>query len=149
MPPKRKRDASPSSNGLATGEPFKRTAHAIGASSWGWVGSEAKDVSEITDEHLLATCGLSSKRNTHRFCRNKFASLELAPGATKPTKHSNGEIEEDIIVISSDDEEDSNCTKKQCKNNPNCLNYLGQKIWEDEGNHLCGTAAVVDLTVRR
>ncbi|KAJ7632814.1 cysteine proteinase [Roridomyces roridus] len=108
MLPKRKRDASP--KGLAAGEPLKRTAHAIAASSWGWVGSEAEDVSNITQEHMAAACGLS-QRNT-------------------PV---NGEIDEDIIVISSDDEEDDpNCVKRTCRNNPNCLNYLGQKTWKDE-----------------
>ncbi|KAJ6597092.1 cysteine proteinase [Mycena vulgaris] len=127
MPPKRKRDASPSSKGLAAGEPLKRTAHAVVSSSWGWVASEATDTSAITAEHLSMTCGLS-KRNTHPFCRNKYAKLP----ARKPRTHSRGEIEDDIIVISSDDEEDLNCTKKLCKNNPNCLNYLGQKKWEDE-----------------
>ncbi|KAJ7087835.1 hypothetical protein C8R44DRAFT_28584 [Mycena epipterygia] len=131
MPPKRKRDASPSSKGLAAGEPLKRTAHAVTSSSWGWVTSEATDTSSITAEHLSATCGLS-KRNTHPFCRNKYAKLPPKRKQTKPPTRINGEIEEDIIVISSDDEEDLNCTKKLCKNNPNCLNYMGQKRWEDE-----------------
>jgi ubiquitin carboxyl-terminal hydrolase 48 len=129
---KRKRDASPSSKGLAVGEPLKRSAHAVAASSWGWVDSEATDPSSVTSEHLLAACGLS-KRNTHPFCRNKYAKSPPKKEKTKPPTPINGEIEEDIIVISSDDEEDVNCTKKLCRNNPNCLNYLGQRKWEDEG----------------
>ncbi|KAJ7047010.1 hypothetical protein C8F04DRAFT_1062446 [Mycena alexandri] len=129
MPPKRKRDAS---QGLAPGETLKRTAHAVHSSSWGWVGSEATNTSSITAEHLSAACGLSS-RNTHAVCRNKFAKLPPRKEKSKSPKHiTNGEIQEDIIVISSDDEEDVNCTKRGCKNNPNCLNYLGQKKWEDE-----------------
>ncbi|KAJ7775067.1 hypothetical protein B0H16DRAFT_1672615 [Mycena metata] len=127
MPPKRKRDAS---QGLAAGETLKRTAHAVHSSSWGWVGSEATDTSSITAEHLSATCGFSS-RNTHPACRNKFAKLPPRKEKSNSPKV-NGEIEEDIIVISSDDEEDINCTKRGCKNNPNCLNYLGQKKWENE-----------------
>ncbi|KAJ6525652.1 hypothetical protein B0H19DRAFT_585928 [Mycena capillaripes] len=127
MPTKRKRDASP--KGLNAGEPLKRTAHAVSSSSWGWVGSEATDIESITPEHLSATCGLS-KRNTHPFCRNKYG--KLPPKKEEPLTPINGEIEEDIIVISSDDEEDANCTKKLCRNNPNCLNYLGQRKWEDE-----------------
>ncbi|KAJ7444900.1 hypothetical protein FB451DRAFT_1343700 [Mycena latifolia] len=130
MPPKRKRDASPSSKGLAAGEPLKRTAHAVASSSWGWVASEVTQTSAITVEHLSATCGLS-KRNAHPFCRNKYVKLPPRK-ETKPRGHINGEIEDDIIVISSDEEEDLNCTKKLCKNNPNCLNYLGQKKWENE-----------------
>ncbi|KAJ6497048.1 hypothetical protein C8R47DRAFT_1184375 [Mycena vitilis] len=132
MPPKRKRDASPlTSNGLAAGEPLKRTAHAVASSSWGWVCSEVTNTAAITQEHLSAACGLS-KRNTHPFCRNKYAKRPAKNGPKKPSTLINGEIEEDIIVISSDDEEDMNCTKRLCKNNPNCLNYLGQKKWEHE-----------------
>ncbi|KAJ7940429.1 hypothetical protein B0H13DRAFT_2648065 [Mycena leptocephala] len=85
---KRKRDASPSSKGLAVGEPLKRSAHAVAASSWGWVDSEATDPSSVTSEHLLAACVPPKKEKT------------------KPPTPINGEIEEDIIVISSDDEED-------------------------------------------
>ncbi|KAJ7156934.1 hypothetical protein C8R43DRAFT_1183392, partial [Mycena crocata] len=130
MAPKRKRDASPSSKGLAAGEPLKRTAHAVAASSWGWVSSEAADTSSITVEHLTATCGLS-KRNTHPFCRNKYAKHPSRKERAKPRAHADGELEDDIIVISSDEEEDLNCIKRLCKSNPNCLNYLGQKKWED------------------
>ncbi|KAF7338128.1 hypothetical protein MVEN_02037600 [Mycena venus] len=129
---KRKRDdASPASKGLAAGEPLKRTAHAVASSSWGWVGSEASNTSQIQPEHLSAACGLS-KRNTHPFCRNKYAKLPPKKEKKKPPPPATGEIEEDIIVISSDEDEDVNCTKRLCKNNPNCLNYLGQRKWEDE-----------------
>ncbi|KAJ7172277.1 hypothetical protein C8R46DRAFT_1175273 [Mycena filopes] len=130
MPPKRKRDAS---QGLAAGETLKRTAHALNSSSWGWIGSEATDTSSITAEHLSAACGLSS-RNPHHVCRNKYAKLPRRKEKAKTPTPINGEIEEDIIVISSDDgeEDDIHCTKRQCKNNPNCLNYLGQKKWENE-----------------
>ncbi|KAJ6623503.1 hypothetical protein B0H10DRAFT_2010118 [Mycena sp. CBHHK59/15] len=127
MPPKRKRDASPSSKGLAAGEPLKRTAF---SANWGWVGSEAIDPSQITAEHLSVACGLL--RNTHPFCRNKFAPEPPRKEKSEPMRPVNGEIEEDIIVISSDDEEDTNCIKRNCKINPNCLNYLGQNKWEDE-----------------
>ncbi|KAJ7510074.1 cysteine proteinase [Mycena galericulata] len=123
MAPKRKRDASP--KGLTAGEPLKRTPNAVASSAWDWVGSEATDISSITGEHLSTTCIPS----THRFCRNKYAKRKEKK---KARAHIHGEIEEYIIVISSDEEEDPNCTKKQCKNNPNCLNYLGQRKWEDE-----------------
>ncbi|KAF7363613.1 hypothetical protein MSAN_01018400 [Mycena sanguinolenta] len=131
---KRKRDdAFPTSKGLAAGQPLKRTAHAVLASSWGWVGSEATALEHITAEHLSATCGLST-RNTHPFCRNRYATRPTKKERKKPQAPVNGEIEEDIIVISSDtdDEENMHCTKRLCKNNPNCLNYLGQQKWEDE-----------------
>ena len=48
----------------------------------------------------------------------------------KPAQAS-GELEDDIIVVS--DEESSACDSKMCKNNPYCLNYLGQEKWENEG----------------
>lgn len=46
----------------------------------------------------------------------------------------NGELDDDVIVIS--DDEPPACSKKLCKGNPNCLNYLGQERWEDEGIQL-------------
>ncbi|TFY64882.1 hypothetical protein EVJ58_g2344 [Rhodofomes roseus] len=45
-------------------------------------------------------------------------------------KVAEGELEDDIIVIS--DDEAPRCTSKACKSNPYCLNYLGQEKWEDE-----------------
>ncbi|KAF7294772.1 hypothetical protein MIND_01014800 [Mycena indigotica] len=118
---KRKRDAS--SKGLNPGEMLQRTTHTTASTSWGWVLSEAKTVSEITNDHLLATCGMSAL-NTHRFCRNKYSPrLKEAP----PN-------DEDIIVIS-DDDDDLQCSKRSCKTNPNCLNYIeGQKQWESEAD---------------
>ena len=37
----------------------------------------------------------------------------------------------DLIVVS--DDEGPLCDKKSCQSNPYCLNYLGQKMWEDKG----------------
>ncbi|KAF7323150.1 hypothetical protein HMN09_00095300 [Mycena chlorophos] len=117
---KRKRDASP--QGLNAGEVLQRSSHAISSTSWGWVLSEAENVSEITNDHLLATCGMSP-RNTHRFCRNKYS--------TRPRKETRPDPD-DVIVISDDDDDDSQCTKRSCRSNPNCVNYVGQKPWESE-----------------
>ncbi|KAJ8519465.1 hypothetical protein ONZ45_g3579 [Pleurotus djamor] len=84
------------------------------------------------------SCGFSS-RNGHPFCRNKLAA-PLKPRVTGNASASiaavdvdavAGELRDDVIVISDDDLEPE-CTKKTCKNNPNCLNYLGQDIWESE-----------------
>ncbi|KAG9318845.1 hypothetical protein JVU11DRAFT_949 [Chiua virens] len=112
MPPKRKRRPSPAPKGLAAGEHLKRAKLAAGDSSaWGWVDTEVSDPSQLTLEHRLMTCGLSR--------RNK-----------NPTTVANGELENDVIVVS--DDEPPPCNKKACKNNPNCLNYLGQLQWEDE-----------------
>ncbi|KAI6132145.1 hypothetical protein EDD16DRAFT_1891250 [Pisolithus croceorrhizus] len=135
MPPKRKRRPSPPPKGLAAGEHLKRAKLAgNNSSAWGWVDIEVSDPSQITPEHRLMTCGLS-RRNRNPFCGNKYVSKpeQSQPTVTlEPTvETANGESENDIIVVS--DDEPPNCTKKACKNNPNCLNYLGQDKWEDEG----------------
>ncbi|KAF9218284.1 cysteine proteinase, partial [Gyrodon lividus] len=135
MPPKRKRRASPPPKGLPAGEPLKRAKLAGSESStWGWVGTEASDPSHITLGHRLMTCGLSG-RNGNPFCGNKYVSKpempKLAPSAeNSETSVAKGELENDIIIVS--DDEPPPCNKKVCKNNPNCLNYLGQEKWENE-----------------
>lgn len=135
MPPKRKRRPSPPSKGLAAGEQLKRAKlAAAGSSTWGWVDTEASDASQITLEHRLMACGLS-KRNKNTLCGNRHASkpAKSSPIPTDETQTAvaNGELENDVIVVS--DDEPPPCNKKVCKNNPNCLNYLGQHQWEDEG----------------
>ncbi|KAH7913760.1 hypothetical protein BJ138DRAFT_1145448 [Hygrophoropsis aurantiaca] len=135
MPPKRKRRASPASKGLAAGEQLKR-GRLVGndSSAWGWVETEASDPSQITSEHRLMTCGLS-RRNKNPYCANKYAPKRKETKSRSPPREikgtlAEGELENDIIVIS--DDEVAPCDKKTCKNNPNCLNYLGQEKWEDE-----------------
>lgn len=137
MPLKRKRGVSLTSKGLAPGEQLKRSTHSgNNASPWAWVGTEVVTPSEITSEHLLVACGLS-ERNAHPCCLNKYSSLPCTLPATaqSPTQLKgssvNGELDEDVIVIS--DDEPLQCVRKSCKTNPNCLNYLGQENWEDEG----------------
>ena len=132
MPPKRKRKASPPPTGLAAGEHLKRAKLAGGESStWGWVDTEVSDPSQIALDHRLMTCGLS-KRSKNPLCANKYApkpTKSAVPAAADSV--ANGELESDIIVVS--DDEQPPCNKKVCKNNPNCLNYLGQEQWEAEG----------------
>ncbi|KAF8557305.1 cysteine proteinase [Imleria badia] len=134
MPTKRKRRTSPPSKGLAAGEQLKRAKLAAGDSStWAWVDTEVSDPSQITLEHRLMTCGLS-KRNKNPFCANKHAPKPAPPSPASAHETqatiANGELETDVIVVS--DDEPPPCNKKECKNNPNCLNYLGQLQWEDE-----------------
>uniref|UniRef100_A0A0W0FLB1 ubiquitinyl hydrolase 1 n=1 Tax=Moniliophthora roreri TaxID=221103 RepID=A0A0W0FLB1_MONRR len=131
MAQKRKRRASSPSTGLPTGEVLKRDRLAGSATSWGWVGTEVRDPSEITQEHILAVYGLSS-RTRRRRCPNKYAQEEKCSSSVESAQKAvNGELDEDVIVIS--DDEELNCNKKDCKQNPFCLNYLGQEKWEDEG----------------
>lgn len=136
MRPKRKRGVSLTSTGLAPGEQLKRnTLPGNNSSPWGWVGTEVVSPSEITSEHLLVACGLS-ERNHYPCCSNKYSSPSHTPTIVQSQTHFkepsvNGELDEDVIVIS--DDEHLQCARKSCKTNPNCLNYLGQEIWEDEG----------------
>lgn len=135
MPTKRKRRPSPPPKGLAAGEQLKRAKLAAGSSStWGWVDTEVSDASQITLEHRLMTCGLS-KRNRNPFCGNRHAPKPAEASSTSAnesqTTVASGELENDAIVVS--DDEPPHCNKKECKNNPNCLNHLGQHQWEDEG----------------
>lgn len=80
------------------------------------------------------TCGLS-ERNKNTFCGNRHTSKpqKSSPPLVDETRSTvaNGELENDVIVVS--DDEAPPCNKKVCKNNPNCLNYLGQDQWEDGG----------------
>lgn len=150
MPFKRKRRVSPASKGLAPGEQLKRNTLPDASSSlyWGWVGTQVKDPEHITTEHILATCGFSDNSG-YPFCANSYCASDdesLAaengdglPNANAPSQQENnlknipvnGELDDDVIVIS--DDEAPLCSKKGCKVNPNCLNYMGQEKWEDEG----------------
>lgn len=134
MPPKRLRRASPTQSGLNAGERLKRTKLTDSKvySAWGWVSTEVTDVSHITPQHRLATCGFSDN-SPFPICPNRFAASN-ASSPVKSRQSSGGagvEADDDVIVIS--DDESSKCSLKACKSNPYCLNYLGQEKWEDEG----------------
>lgn len=126
MAPKRKRNGSVSSKKLLNGSLHSR---------WAWVSSEVADVDKITLEHRMAASNLSM-RNGNPCCPNKYAAVDSneacvpRPAASNAT-HVNGELSEDVIVVSDTDE--LVCAKKACKTNPWCLNYLNQENWENEG----------------
>ncbi|KAF9053878.1 cysteine proteinase [Hymenopellis radicata] len=121
MAPKRRTRASSPDNGLAPGQVLKRGALSDNsASPWAWVGTEAIEASQITLEHRLMSCGLS-QRNRHPFCRN---TLKPKSKAKEPLT---SVAADDVIVISDDDE--PTCSKKLCKSNPNCLNYINVDTW--------------------
>jgi hypothetical protein len=137
MPPKRKRRTSPPPKGLAAGERLNRDKLAGNDySAWGWVGTEVTDASQITKEHCLRVYGFSGKA-LRPPCPNKYthreSQEEAKPSGSKKPEQAVGELPEDVIVISDDEEEAIKCTKKVCKDSPNCLNHLGQEKWENEG----------------
>ncbi|KAF4603807.1 hypothetical protein EYR38_004223 [Pleurotus pulmonarius] len=128
MPPKRRRRASPPAKGLPAGQKLQRNALATPMRSpWSWVDTEVQDMNKISHEHRLATCGFSS-RSAYPFCNNKFggASQHKAPESSKEVDN------DDSVVVVTDDESQPECSKKACKNNPKCLNYLGQEAWATE-----------------
>ncbi|TBU50715.1 cysteine proteinase [Dichomitus squalens] len=136
MPPKRIRRASPGPSGLSAGERLKRAKLTgnVAYSAWGWVGTEVTDVAGISNEHRLATCGFSRNSN-YSLCSNKHVDKRKTQSPPTPKVNGHAELEAaeeqagDIIVIS--DDEGPTCSSKACKQNPYCLNYLGQGKWED------------------
>jgi len=134
---KRKRRTAAQSNGLTAGETLNR-AQLPGREElrWGWISSVPSTTS-ISNDHLLRTCGFSPSSQP-RFCRNQYARSSNATSELSPVTDPDG----DLIIVS--DEDGPVCDKKSCQSNPYCLNYLGQKMWEDEGV-LSGVRAVTRL----
>jgi hypothetical protein len=83
-----------------------------------WLAS-IQSASEIGLEHVLALCGLGPLGNT-----------PLCPNKLEEGTHAKGDV---IDVSDSEDGTIHSCSKVKCKNNPYCLNYLGQEKWENEG----------------
>lgn len=130
----------PPSKGLLPGERLRRDrlAGAELYSQWGWV-SRISDPSLITSEHLFAACGFNDK-SSKPICRNKYSGSDTRepedeadpPQDVGPDLTARGD-DDDVIVITSDDEQQPVCNKKLCKENPQCLNYLGQVNLENQG----------------
>jgi hypothetical protein len=112
-------------------------------SPWGWVLNPVRSSSEIRKEHRLRACGISLHPSSG--CSNTFSQEQEQDFicADRPRKKQKIEkdgdnMEADVIIVSSDDEPKPNrltkvaCSKKGCKTNLQCLNYLGQDLWEDE-----------------
>ncbi|XP_006457981.1 hypothetical protein AGABI2DRAFT_115001 [Agaricus bisporus var. bisporus H97] len=130
MPPLRRKRSPTLNKGLQPGESLNRYLvpnNRSQSSLWAWVGSEVSREADITTEHCLMACGLSS-RNNFPFCMSKHSALKPRQKSAAHREHEPGR--DDVIIIS--DDEGNNCTKKDCKDNPNCLNYLGQDKWADE-----------------
>ncbi|KAI0306325.1 hypothetical protein B0F90DRAFT_1688970 [Multifurca ochricompacta] len=147
MHTKRKRRQNQHSDGLAAGERLKRhkLTSDLGnpwSSPWGWVGTNVTDASDITVEHLLATCGFASRSHHHLFCANKYRKCP-AEGVNLARTVASEEPAKDVVIIS--DDETPTCDKKRCLKNPNCLNYLAQDWWEDAEAGLKAYLSAMDL----
>lgn len=120
---------------LAAGEKLQRDRLAAkDLPTWGWV-KDINNVSDITLDHLLATCNLGES-SAKPLCPSKYP-IEAGVSSRSKSKDSQAAVtaedDGDSIVVISDSEE-VQCTKKGCVDNPNCLNYLGQEKWENEGD---------------
>ncbi|KAL5489782.1 hypothetical protein ACEPAI_4614 [Sanghuangporus weigelae] len=130
MREKRKRNVTSTTKGLSAGEKLNRNRLLAECDlRWNWIGTEAKHVSEITRDHCLRAAGLVVP-GSKRPCPNKFTKPKRRQSFPHQTVLKS-EDSEDVIVIS-DEDEDVSCEKKRCRDNPYCLNYLGQEKWEDE-----------------
>ncbi|KAI0321663.1 hypothetical protein OF83DRAFT_1168297 [Amylostereum chailletii] len=117
--------------GLVTGERLKRhklATEEIWHSPWDWVGIEVHTADDISKEHLLATCSLS-RNSPHPFCPNKFRNRAPKASSQSPADPPAKDGPPDDVIIISEDESPT-CSKRYCKKNPNCLNYLGHEKWE-------------------
>ena len=135
-----KRNRTPA-NGLPPGERLRRDkiSGVELYSQWRWV-SRISDPSLITTENLFAAYGFSDNFGKP-ICKNRYSrsdaqdckerKVDVAHEAE--SKAVAGEDEDDVIIISSGDEEIFVCDKKRCKENPHCLNYLGQVKLENQG----------------
>ena len=118
--------------------PQKRKRNGFLDTRWEWVGVEVTKSVGMTQDHILATCNLSP-RNRNVRCTNKYSSDGVRKKATVVSKSLYGlpttsDLDNIIIISDSDDDESAeSCSKKICKRNPYCLNYLGQEMWENEG----------------
>jgi hypothetical protein len=112
-------------------------------SPWGWVLHPVQSANEIKEEHRLRACGISldpSYGCPNNYVKKQEEDFVKVNGPRKRQKVENDadSSEADVIIVSSDDEPNPNhltkcaCSKKACKTNPRCLNYLGQILWEDE-----------------
>ncbi|EJD41060.1 cysteine proteinase [Auricularia subglabra TFB-10046 SS5] len=112
----------------------KRATQPQRALEWGWVGTIARDAAEITPDMRLRTCGLA-RANKWPLCANGFAQPDDgdARGKKRPRLDKSCAAVGDDDDDYNDDQVDYECSKKACKANPNCLNWLGQDEWEDGG----------------
>ena len=90
-------------------------------------------VGDITPVHRLRAAGLlfTKKRRPH-----PSRSIGDSQAKTKepPIQRPEADPEDiDDVIVVSDSEDDLACNKKDCRDNPFCLNHLGQDKWDDSG----------------
>lgn len=109
---------------------------------------------QITHEHCQAACGFAPRNALYKpLCPNKYLPQTKKPGLLTAKAKAKPKLGDDfsadnIVEISDDDATLAvSCSKKSCRTNPNCLNYLGQSKWNDEGT-LIGYVIIAILMVQ-
>lgn len=139
---KRKRRASSPARGSTTPEieeiPKPKRAARPGAllvtdPRWDWLDDTAAPPLNITDDQARSAYGFSEKEG-FQICP---LQLVVPKSSSKSSKGATGKQPSDCIEISDEEEEPEEvpirCTVKACKKNPQCLNRLGQALWQDSG----------------
>ena len=86
---------------------------------------------DITLDHQLTAYGFTPKSG-FASCQNRFSASKTRSEVLSEPKPNE---DEDVIIISDDESSEATivCSKKNCRGNPRCLNYMGQEVWENEG----------------
>lgn len=133
---RKRRAASPSSKGLIAGEKLNRNRLLVESDiRWNWIGTDVKHASDITKPYQLRAAGLVPSKS-RPICPNNYSRKRRVVETRETNGGAVGEDPDDVIVIS-DEDDGPTCEKKRCKDNPFCLNHLGQNSWEDEGALKC------------
>ncbi|KZT53991.1 cysteine proteinase [Calocera cornea HHB12733] len=107
-------------------------------SRWSWVKLDVKAADQINPKHMAWSCGFAEESG-YTACVNKWSK----EAKSKEDKRKGKEVDtlpveqvpkteetqkSDVIDLTAP----APCDKKKCRDNPNCLNHLGQEAWEDE-----------------
>ncbi|KZO97701.1 hypothetical protein CALVIDRAFT_535804 [Calocera viscosa TUFC12733] len=143
MPPKGKRRGGPPqprplSPTLARKRKRGSDDEPVPPSRWSWVKLHVKAVDQINAKHMAWACGFAEESG-YPLCVNKWSKEaknreDKGKGKEVETKAADEELKSeeapkaDVIDLTAQ----TPCDKKKCRDNPNCLNHLGQEAWEDE-----------------
>ena len=92
---------------------------------WRFVGQEVKDVESLTLAHIRSVYGLGSGLEQDSDDQ-EFILTGAFPYCGD--RHSNP-----LALKLSSNKGAATCSAARCKDNPHCLNYMGQSRWEEAG----------------
>lgn len=115
---------------------------------WNWVFSEVSDPVNITKEHILSAYGFAPRNASSRpICPNKLTQTTRAANhledsvtavdTSQITHAFSAESDALEVQVAEDKIHVPNslalCSRNVCLANPNCVNHLGQDLFQDEG----------------